>query len=455
LKTETEKSNSAIGISGANSQEDLRKLIADSPMSSFQKIVILMCFILNMIDGMDILVVSFTATKLEVEWGLSKSELGYIFSMGLFGMMIGCLLLAPLADKFGRSTMILVSTTGVSISMLATAFIDDYNIILILRLITGMGIGCLLPTMAAMATEFSNEKTRNFNIAFFQAGWPIGAIVTGLFVSWAVPLYGWQSAYIAAGAISALMLPLIWVYMPESIDFMSKKQPKNALKCINKLLGLMGHDEIDRLPQINTEKTKETVVQKLFNQELKRPTILLWAGVFFSFMTLYTLISWIPNIASTSGMPFELATYAGTALNIGAFIGTLVIGWASTWIGLNRLLFIYMLSACAFMIIYANVQLSYPILFGIIVLIGFTVQGGMTGFYPTAARVYPLAIRASGIGWAMGIGRAGAIAGPALFGVIFDAGVSIQTLFIILSAPMIFSGLAALYIPAKNLKPIE
>jgi MFS family permease len=107
------------------------------------------------------------------------------------------------------------------------------------------------------------------------------------------------------------------------------------------------------------------------------------------------------------------------------------------------------------MIIYANVQLSYPILFGIIVLIGFTVQGGMTGFYPTAARVYPLAIRASGIGWAMGIGRAGAIAGPALFGVIFDAGVSIQTLFIILSAPMIFSGLAALYIPAKNLKPIE
>jgi len=193
-------------------------------------------------------------------------------------------------------------------------------------------------------------------------------------------------------------------------------------------------------------------VLKLLDGKLKRPTILLWIGVFFSFMTLYTLISWIPNIATTSGMPFDLAPYAGTALHVGAFAGTLAIGWLSAWIGLNRLLFIYMLSASAFMVIYANFSLSFPILFALILLIGFSVQGGMTGFYPTAARVYPHHIRASGIGWAMGIGRTGAIAGPALFGIIFDNGVSIQILFIIFSVPLILSGAAAYFIPLRNLK---
>ena len=405
-----------------------------------------------MIDGMDILVVSFTATKLEAEWNLSKSELGLVFSAGLIGMMIGCLFMAPLADKIGRTSMLLISTTGVAISMLTTVIINDYVLMLFLRLITGMGIGCLLPTMAAVATEFANEKSRNFSVAFFQAGWPIGAIITGLFVSWAVPIYGWRIAYLTAGIITAAMIPLIMFFMPESLEFLGKRQPKNALRRINKLLKSMGHAPVNTLPKKPVSTEKKATVLKLLDGKLKRPTILLWIGVFFSFMTLYTLISWIPNIATTSGMPFDLATYAGTALNVGAFAGTLVIGWLSAWIGLNRLLFIYMLSASAFMVIYANFSLSFPILFALILLIGFSVQGGMTGFYPTAARVYPHHIRASGIGWAMGIGRTGAIAGPALFGIIFDNGVSIQILFIIFSVPLILSGAAAYFIPLRNLK---
>ena len=200
-------------------QNHLHRLVADSPMSTIQVIVVVMCFILNMIDGMDILVVSFTATKLETEWGLSKTELGYIFSVGLIGMMIGCLLLAPIADKIGRAKMIMFSMSLVAISMLTTAVIDSYGLMLILRLMTGIGIGCLLPTMAAMATEFSNDKRRDFNVAFFQAGWPIGAILTGLFVSWVVPLYGWRAAYLMAGCFSLAMIPLIYFFMPENTIF--------------------------------------------------------------------------------------------------------------------------------------------------------------------------------------------------------------------------------------------
>lgn len=433
-------------------QNHLHRLVADSPMSTIQVIVVVMCFILNMIDGMDILVVSFTATKLETEWGLSKTELGYIFSVGLIGMMIGCLLLAPIADKIGRAKMIIFSMSLVAISMLTTAVIDSYGLMLILRLMTGIGIGCLLPTMAAMATEFSNDKRRDFNVAFFQAGWPIGAILTGLFVSWVVPLYGWRAAYLTAGCFSLAMIPLIYFFMPESLEFLAKKQPKNALKMINILLKSMGHAALEILPEKPNKKTASIQVTALFSNNLKLSTLLLWSGVFFSFMTLYTLISWIPNIATTTGMPFELATYAGTVLNLGAFAGTIGIGYLAAHMGLNRLIFLYMTGGFILMSLYANLNMGYFIMFLLILLIGFTVQGGMTGFYPAAARVYPLNIRTTGIGWAMGIGRTGAIAGPALFGIIFDAGVSIQMLFIIFSVPLFIAGINAFLIPSSFFK---
>jgi len=442
-------------VNSEEDQEQLHLLVADSPMSTIQIIVVMMCIIKNMIDGMDILVVSITATKLETEWGLSKTELEYIFSAGLVGMMIGCLLLAPIADKIGRAKMIMISMSLVAISMLTTAIINNYGLMLILRLMTGIGIGCLLPTMAAMATEFSNNKRRDFNVAFFQAGWPIGAILTGLFVSWVVPLYGWRAAYLTAGSFSLSTIPLIYFFMPESLEFLAKKQPKNALKLINNLLKSMGHSELKNLPEKPQKKTSPIQVNATFSKKLKLSTILLWSGVFFSFMTLYTLISWVPNIAATTGMPFELATYAGTVLNLGAFVGTIVIRYLAAHVGLNRLIFFYMTGGFILMSLYANLTMDYSLMFLLILLIGFAVQGGMTGFYPAAARVYPLNIRTTGIGWTMGIGRTGAIAGPALFGIIFDAGVSIQILFIIFSVPLFIAGISAFFIPSSFFKNIR
>ena len=252
--------------------------------------------------------------------------------------------------------------------------------------------------------------------------------------------------------VSAIMLPLIYWFMPETLTFMAKNQPKNALKRINSLLIKMGHDEIDHLPEKPVGVSHKTPLRDLFSVKLKFPTLLLWFGVFFAFMTLYTLMSWIPNIATSSGMPFELATYAGMALNVGAFVGTVGIGWLATWFRINRLIFIYMLCAFVFMSLYANLSMGYGVMFGLIVLIGVSAQGGITGFYPAAARIYPLKMRATGIGWAMGMGRSGAIIGPALFGMMFDAGVSIQTMFIIFSFPLMLAGIAAFLIPKKALE---
>ena len=240
--------------------------------------------------------------------------------------------------------------------------------------------------------------------------------------------------------------------MPETLSFLAKNQPKNALPKINSLLKRMGHEQINHLPKRPNDTITKTSLRDLFGSSLLRPTLLLWSGIFFAFMTLYTLISWIPNIATTSGMPFELATYAGMALNVGAFFGTVGIGWLATWFKISRLIFIYMLCGFLFMSIYANLQMDYGVMFGLIFFIGISAQGGITGFYPAAARVYNAHIRTTGIGWAVGIGRFGAIIGPALFGILFDAGIAIQTMFIIFSFPLLLAGVAAFLIPNKNLE---
>lgn len=430
----------------------LENKILNSPMTPVQLTAIIMCFVLNMIDGMDVLIVSFTSSSLEVEWGLSKTQLGYIFGAGLFGMMMGCICLAPIADKIGRFKLLFISTALIAFGMLATAVINSLEQMLVLRFVTGLGIGSILPTMAAIASEFANEKNRNFSVGFVQGGWSIGAILTGFFVAWAVPQFGWRVVYAVAGSISLIMLPLIYWFMPETLSFLAKTQPKNALENINKLLKRMGQAPIDKLPAKSIGTDARTPVRDLFSQKLRRPTLLLWSGVFFAFMTLYTLISWIPNIATTSGMPFDLATYAGMALNVGAFIGTVGIGWLATWFKINRLIFIYMLCGFSFMSIYANFEMEYGVMFGLIFFIGISAQGGITGFYPAAARVYSSHMRTTGIGWAIGFGRFGAIIGPALFGILFDAGIAIQTMFIIFSFPLLLAGLAAFLIPQENLE---
>ena len=190
--------NTTISASGDENyahgatQDMLQNKILNSPMKTVQITAIFMCFVLNMIDGMDVLIVSFTSSSLEVEWDLSKTQLGYIFGAGLFGMMMGCIFLAPIADKIGRFKLLFISTALIAIGMLVTAMINSLEQMLVLRFITGLGIGSILPTMAAIAAEFANEKNRNFSVGFVQGGWSVGAILTGFFVAWAVPQVGWR-----------------------------------------------------------------------------------------------------------------------------------------------------------------------------------------------------------------------------------------------------------------------
>lgn len=386
-----------------------KQAIADAPMSGFQILMVALCFLMNFNDGIDVLIVSFSSSEIIKEFGLSKAQMGYVFSAGLAGMTLGCFFLAPLADKWGRRKIFIGSLVLISLGMFGVAFAQSYSPILAWRFLTGLGIGGILPTMTTTAAEYSNNRFRDFNVGLIQAGWPVGAILTGLICADLIPSRGWQFAFFLAGCFSAIITMLVILFMRDSAEFKQKQITQQGM----------------------------TV---LMTPALKATTIRLWIAAFFGFMTLYTVMSWVPNIAKDAGMPFEWATYVGIALNIGAALGSSSIGAIGSKFGLKKTQFSFMIFAFAVMQLYAFLPLSTGLIFVLVLFIGMFAQGGFNGIWPILSRIYATEIRATGVGYTVGIGRLGAVLGPAIFGMLSDQQVGNTVLFVLFSLPLLAMG---------------
>ena len=405
-------------------------------MTVHQWLIVALCFILNFNDGIDVLLVSFSSSDIITEFGLSKTEMGYVFSLGLAGMTLGAFLIAPQADVYGRRNIFLFAVGLIVIGMFGVGLVHSYASLLLFRGITGLGIGGILPTMAATASEFSNQKFKDFNVGLVQAGWPIGAILTGILSAKYIPVYGWHSAFILGGFVALVMWILVYFLMADSQEFLLNYRGHDTLAKINRLRKKMKLDVLDELPPIKNRETT-TGIRVLFNPYYKGNTIIIWLAAFFGFLTLYTLMSWVPNIAKDAGMAFEQATYVGITLNIGAAIGSASIGALGSKIGMRQIMVLFLVLAFSFMQYYAFAELTFQMIFILVFLIGVFVQGGFNGIWPTLSRLYASGIRATGVGYTVGIGRLGAIIGPLLFGIFSDAGMSIQLLFVLFSLPLI------------------
>lgn len=419
-------------------------------MALYQIIVVLICFVLNFNDGIDVLLVSFTGPSIAHDLGLNKAELGYIFSAGLAGMTAGCFLLAPLGDKIGRRPVFILSLLAITTGMLFVYVTANYPELLICRCITGLGIGGILPNLATIASEFSNQKHRDFNVGAVQAGWPLGAILTGLVTAKILPLYGWKFTYLVSGSFSLVMLVLVIIFLPESPLYLMEKQPKNALKKLNRVLIKIGQQQLTNLPP-SSIPALQFPIRNLFAEKLKVSTLLLWTGIFLGFLTLYTVLSWVPNLAKDTGMQAAMSVYLGTTLNAGAFTGVLAMGMFISRFGIKWVMAVFFSFAFIAMIVFGNLHLQYFWMFILAFFIGFFVQGGFNAFYPAATRIYPEEIRSTGVGLAMGVGRFGAILGPALFGIFADMGISMAARFFIFSVPLLLAAMIVFKIPSKNM----
>ncbi|MFK7812366.1 MAG: MFS transporter [Maribacter sp.] len=426
---------------------NIKKLIDESAMSKLQYATIAVCFLMNILDGVDVLVISYCASAIAKSWSLSPEALGMIFSSGLAGMTIGALFLAPLADKIGRKKMILLSAILMGTSIFLTAFTTSLTQIIILRFLSGIGIGSMLASTAALTAEFTPNTSKDFWVSFVISGYPVGAVLSGFVAASVIPSSGWQTMFKLAGMASIITIPLIYFFMSESISFYLNKQPKLALEKANTILNKMQFPVLKELPE-KQSKSAAIPVNKLVSKEYRRATFQLWTALFFAFGCLYFLISWIPKLAESTGLSMELAIYAGTVFNIGAFFGIVIQGYISSKIGLKKTIATFLVSTAVLMAIFQVFIGSDALLF-IFGLLGFCVQGGFVGLYAVAARMYPTEFRTTGVGWAIGAGRLGGVLGPALGGVLVGMGLSMSANFMIFAIPTLLAGLVAYFISSK------
>jgi MFS family permease len=265
-----------------------------------------------------------------------------------------------------------------------------------------------------------------------------------------IPSYGWESMFVLAGLTTLLTIPLIFFFLSESPQFYLKKQPKDALAKANKILIKMNFKPLDSLPKIGLKANNKPLVSRLFSEKYKISTLQLWAALFFAFGCLYFLISWIPKLATDAGLSIELAIYAGTIFNVGAFFGIVLQGYFSSKIGLKKTISFFLLLTFLLMASF-KLFVGTDILLLVYFLLGFSLQGGFVGLYAVAARLYPTEFKTTGVGWAIGMGRVGGILAPLIGGLLISIGLSLSANFLIFSIPALFASVLTYYMSSKEI----
>ncbi|MBG6120233.1 MULTISPECIES: MFS transporter [unclassified Sphingobium] len=359
-----------------------------------------LCFAINMADGVDVTILSFIAPRLQQDWGIGANVMGNLFSAGLLGMAIGGMLIAPTADRLGRRKLILAALVLMSVGMLASGLAQSVSQLFALRVVVGAGIGTVLATMAALAAESAPEQHRNLAVGVVQAGYPFAAVFTGLIVAQLLPVYGWAAMLFGAGLVTLILIPIALLILPRS-----------------------------SAPAALTGRVDAIRIGALLSPNYRARTITLWGAAFFGLMVLYFIVSWIPKLAIQAGLSETNGIYAGALYNFGAFVGTMAMSVLAVRVPLGRLVPTMLVIAGVAMLVFGSMTMSAPTTLLVAFLIGVFLQGGYNGIWPLAASVYPADRRATGLGWAIGVGRSGAIIGPMLGGYLIAANASLPLLF--------------------------
>ena len=407
-----------------------------------------------MVDGFDITAMAVTAHQIGEDMQLSEDKLGLVFSFSLAGMMLGAMFLAALSDVIGRRTMIIFTLTLVGVTVLLTASVSSLPALILLRFISGLGAGAMLASVATLASEYSPEKFRALAVTAVTAGYPLGAMTTGLVASNVVPEFGWQGMFIAGGSATLFLAIVAFFMIPESLHFLCKKQPDDALQRVNRILQIFKIQSLQYLPSVEdaggaTEADRKNIQQKmltLLTPEFRRSTLTLWATFFLCISTLYFLMSWTPKLIINLGYSADAGNLAFTLFNFGGVLGIFILGYlASKW-SLSTLISIFAITSAVFMWAFAgavSLDFNQTNLMLLIFIIGISLQGGYTGMYAVAAKIYPIEIRSTGVGWAIGLGRFGAVLGPGIAGYMIASGLPITINFMVFAIPMLIGGIFA------------
>lgn len=420
-------------------------------MRPVQILAVTICVVINMLDGFDVLVMAFTAPSIAAEWSLEPQSIGILLSAGLFGMSAGSLFIAPLADRLGRRNNILICLSIISVGMFASAFTNSVPELAAARVVTGLGIGGALASLTTITAEYSSYKRQGFAISMVQSGYPVGATIGGTIAAFLIVAYGWRSVYVFGAVCTLLMIPLVLRYLPESLEFLIERKPRNALGKVNQLLAKLGMEQLAEMPDSRqTADTHKGSVLDLVSAPLRTSTLLLWCAFFMVMLSFYFVLSWTPTLLTEAGLRAEQGISGGVLMNIGGIIGGATLGYLTARFSAHRLTGLYMVLCVVFMTVFGLLDgyLGPMLVVGFVV--GYFIFGSIIGLYSIAPDIYDTSVRNTGMGWAIGIGRFGGIIGPSAAGFLLAQGWTGAQCFYAFGIPLLIAMAAVLLLKAQQ-----
>ena len=431
---------------------EISSLLDDRKIGFHQILIFGLCAAVAAFEGFDAQAIGYVAPALIEAHVLKPPQLGPVFSVGLVGLMLGALFVAPLADRFGRRPVILVSTLLFGVFSLATARADGINQFLLLRFLTGLGLGGSMPNAIALTSEYAPARRRALMVMMMFNGFTLGSLVGGLVSAQMVPTYGWNWVFLVGGALPLILAPVLVFFLPESLRYLATT--KAAAAKIAQLVRRVAPDiDVDAETRfVVQEETKARMsVRRLLTEGRALRTILLWIIFFMSLLDVYLLVNWLPTMMKAVGAPLRTAILIGAVLQLGGLVGPFPLGYLLDRAGPSRTMGpAYLLAAVSIVLIGVFASTSIPLTMLVVFMAGFGVIGGQCAANAVAATSYPTEIRTTGVGWALGIGRVGSIVGPLLGGLLQSMQVAPREIFFLAAIPAVIGALACFALSGRR-----
>jgi MFS transporter, AAHS family, 4-hydroxybenzoate transporter len=433
---------------------NISTVIDTQPIGGFQLRVFLLCAAVLFVDGFDVQGITYVAPAISREWGLPRGAFGPTFSAGLFGLMLGAILLAPLADRIGRRRVIVLSCAAFGVGTLLTVWVGSLSALLVLRFFTGFGLGSALPNAIGLASEYAPERRRALVVMFVGSGISIGSIASGMVAAQFVNTLGWRALFVSGGMLPLLLAVVLWLALPESIRFAAllPQGQEEASELLHKIRPEIGSGQDVRIVSSDVHGGK-AVVAHLFGDKRGPATIALWVGFFMSLLNVYLAINWLPTSLNASGFTVPQAAFMTSLYHFGGVAGTYAIGLLMDRLGPHKMVLTALfLAMIGFYMFSSAPGLTQWPTTAVLMLAGFGVIGAQVGLTALSAITYPVAIRSTGLGWALGMGRIGSIVGPTVGGWLLATAANPRSVYAVCVVPIAI-GMAAVALLMKYSRP--
>ncbi|APF00440.1 MFS transporter [Pseudomonas putida] len=429
---------------------DVQSFINQQPLSRYQWRVVLLCFLIVFLDGLDTAAMGFIAPALSQEWGIDRASLGPVMSAALIGMVFGALGSGPLADRFGRKGVLVGAVLVFGGFSLASAYATNVDQLLVLRFLTGLGLGAGMPNATTLLSEYTPERLKSLLVTSMFCGFNLGMAGGGFISAKLIPAYGWHSLLVIGGVLPLLLALVLMLWLPESARFLVVRN--RGTDKVRKTLSPIAPHVVAEAGSFSVPEQKAVAARNVFAVILSGTyglgTVLLWLTYFMGLVIVYLLTSWLPTLMRDSGASMEQAAFIGALFQFGGVLSAVGVGWAMDRFNPHKVIGIFYLLAGVFAYAVGQSLGNITLLATLVLIAGMCVNGAQSAMPSLAARFYPTQGRATGVSWMLGIGRFGAILGAWSGATLLGLGWNFEQ---VLTALLVPAALAAVGVIVKGL----